>query len=67
LNTKRLRLSYGVGVISKIDKLYVTFAKEPYERDDILQKRPIILSILLSEATPYLYIKKREPIGLSHE
>jgi len=23
-------------------KLYVSFAKEPYKRDDILQKRPII-------------------------
>ena len=23
-------------------KLYVSFAKEPYERDDILQKRPVI-------------------------
>jgi len=28
-------------------KLYVSFAKEPYKRDDILQKRPIILSILV--------------------
>jgi len=34
-------------------KLYVSFAKEPYKRDDILQKRPIILSILLIAATPY--------------
>jgi len=25
-------------------KLQVSFAKEPYQRDDILQKRPIILS-----------------------
>ena len=24
-------------------KLYVSFAKEPYKRDDILQKRPVIL------------------------
>jgi len=31
-----------------------TFAKEPYKRDDILQKRPIILLILLFVATPYL-------------
>jgi len=23
-------------------KLYVSFAKEPYKRDDILQKRPIM-------------------------
>ena len=33
-------------------KLYVSFAKEPYKRDDILQKRPVILSILLPVATP---------------
>jgi len=35
-------------------KLYVFFAKEPYKRDDILQKKPMILSILPTEATPYL-------------
>jgi len=34
--------------------LLVLFAKEPYKRDDILQKRPIILSSLLTVATPYL-------------
>jgi len=33
-------------------QLYVSFAKEPYKRDDILQKRPIISSILLTVATP---------------
>jgi len=33
-------------------KLQVSFAKEPYKIDDILQKRPIILSILLTVATP---------------
>jgi len=33
-------------------KLYVSFAKDTYKRDDILQKRPIILSILLTVATP---------------
>jgi len=32
--------------------LRVSVAKEPYERDDILQKRPIILSIILTVATP---------------
>jgi len=36
-------------------RLYVSFAKEPYKRDDILQKRPIILRSLLIEATPYEY------------
>jgi len=34
-------------------KLQVSFTKEPYKRDDVLQKRPIILSILLTVATPY--------------
>ena len=34
-------------------KLYVSFAKEPYKRDNILQKRPKILSTLLTVANPY--------------
>ena len=34
-------------------KLQASFAKEPYKRDDILQKRPIVLRSLLIEATPY--------------
>jgi len=34
-------------------KLYVSFAKEPYKRDDILQERSIIFPILLTVATPY--------------
>ena len=34
-------------------KLQVSFAKEPYKRDDILHKRPIILRSLLIVATPY--------------
>jgi len=33
-------------------ELWVSFAKETYKRDYILQKRPIILSMLLLEATP---------------
>jgi len=33
-------------------KVQVSFAKEPYKRDDILQKRPIILRRLLIVATP---------------
>ena len=33
-------------------KLHVSFAKEPYVKDNILQKRPMILSILLTVATP---------------
>jgi len=34
-------------------KVQVSFAKEPYKRDDILQKRPIILRRILIVATPY--------------
>jgi len=33
-------------------KLQVSFAKEPYKRDDILQKRPIIVRSLVIVATP---------------
>jgi len=33
-------------------KLQVSFAKEPYKRDDILQKRPLILRSLLIVAIP---------------
>jgi len=36
-------------------QLQVSFAKESYKRDDILQKRHIILSILLTVATPYCF------------
>ena len=37
--------------------LQVSFAKEPYKRDDILQKRPVIFRSLLIVATPqYMYI-----------
>ena len=35
-------------------KLQVSFANEPYERDYILRKSPIILRSLLIVATPYL-------------
>jgi len=34
-------------------KLQVSFVKETYKRDDILQERPIILGSLLIVATPY--------------
>jgi len=33
-------------------KTQVSFAKEPYNRDDILRKRPIVLRSLLIVATP---------------
>jgi len=43
---------YGGG----LHLMCISFAKEPYKRDDILQKRPIILRSLLIEATPYVLI-----------
>ena len=42
-------------------KFYVSCAKEPYKRDDILQKRPIILSILPTVATPLQCIREHTP------
>ena len=41
-----------------------SFAKEPYKRDDILQKRPIILSILLTVATPSMRMSKAEYLAV---
>jgi len=38
-------------------KIYVSFAKEPFGRDYILQKRPMILRSLLIVATPYVVIR----------
>jgi len=37
-------------------KLEVCFAKESYKGDYILQKRPVILSSLLTVATPYIHV-----------
>ena len=53
--------THGVGWLQLVGsiKSYVSFAKEPYKTDDILQKRPVILSILLTVATPYIYIYTR--------
>jgi len=58
---KRARERYFHIEISAMDwlrlvgslKLQVSFAKEPYKRDNILQKRGIILRSLLLGATPY--------------
>ena len=47
---------YGVASISRLLKITVSFAKEPYKIDYILQKRPIILKSLQIEATPYEYL-----------
>jgi len=46
-------------------KLQVSFAKEPYKKDYILQKRPIILRSLLMVATPYAYARHMEEIQTS--
>jgi len=40
-------------------KLQVSFAKEPYKRDDILQKRPVISRSQLIVATPYPFVLRR--------
>ena len=40
-------------------KLQVSFAKKPYKRDYILQKRPLITRSLLIVATPYRVAKTR--------
>jgi len=47
-------------------RLYVSFAKEPYKRDYILQKRHIILRSVLIVATPY-QLPKRALAGLVFE
>ena len=46
---------YHMGWLRSVGSLkwQVSFAKEPYKRDDIPQRRPVILSILLTVATPY--------------
>jgi len=43
-------IQYGVASVSRIDKIQVSFAKEPYKRDHVLQKRQVILSIRLTVA-----------------
>ena len=48
------RRRYGVATISRLLQILGLSAlvEEPYKRDDILQKRLIILSSLRIEATP---------------
>jgi len=47
----------GMGWLRVVGSLesWVSFAKEPYKRDDILQQRPMILRRLLIVATPYAW------------
>ena len=56
--------SYGVDLVSRIDWIQVSFAKEPYKRDAIVQKKPIILWIVLTVATPYCVSSSRELIRM---
>ena len=46
------QVRYGVARLVGSLKLQVSFAEEPYKRDDILQKRPIVSRSLLIVATP---------------
>ena len=45
-------------------KKQVSFAKEPYTRDAILQKRPIILRSLLIVATPHVHTQLDQDVSL---
>jgi len=47
-------LRYGVALTSRLLKIIGLCSNEPYKRDDILQKRHIILRSQLIEATPYV-------------
>jgi len=47
-------------------KLQVSFAKEPNNRDGILQKRPIILRSLLIVAIPHPYTHNATPHPYTH-
>jgi len=53
-----LPLDIGMGWLQLVGsiKLQVSFAKEIYKRDYSLQRRPIILSILLTVATLYIHV-----------
>ena len=46
-------VGYGVATVSRIDEIQVSFAEYRLFNRALLQKRPIILSILLTKATPY--------------
>ena len=48
-----------MGWLDVVDSLKLSFAKEPYKRDDILQKRPMILRSLLLVATTYFDLEKK--------
>jgi len=60
LHMSHMSISHVMGWLRWVGslKLYVSFAKEPYKRDDILQKRPVILRGLLIVATPYVWMRQ---------
>jgi len=49
-----IKQGYEVATISRLPKNISLFCKEPYQRDYILQTRPIFLRSLLIIATQYL-------------
>ena len=60
-SSRCLSINFGASIITYMGwlrlvgslKLYVFFAKETYKRNDILQKRPMILRSLLIVANPH--------------
>jgi len=55
-----------VASVSRIDRIIGLFAKEPCKRDDILQKRPKIESIILTVATPYTHTSHAHHTPYTH-
>jgi len=67
----RIHIYIVMGWLRLVDflKLWVSFAKEPYKRNDILQKRPIVLRSLLIVATPsliYIYTRTHTHTCISY-
>jgi len=52
-------VTYGVATVSRLLKIWGLFCKEPYKRDCILQKWPVILRSLLIVANPYGWFVSR--------
>jgi len=69
-HTPHQQTHYGVATISMLLEITGLFWKEPYKRDYILQKKPMILRSLLIVATPYMFRKEtydfKEPTNRSH-
>jgi len=63
--TRKSRVMGWLRLVGSL-KLLVSFAKEPYKRDDNLQNRPMILRSLLIVATPYMYEYIASHAWMSH-